>query len=127
MNYKKESEYRTALMELFCELFTDNALIEIPEPYEGVEAALEFSEEVTQYDGDLWTSFINVVQQDTAEIQTFFNSKLGVITLKLREYFFKPPFSNDLQINFSLETFSYEKKKRNSTMMSLMVCLVKIQ
>lgn len=109
MDFNKESAYRSALRELFGELFSDNDLISIPEPDDGIEAAFEFSEEVTRYNESMWASFLNQMQQDTAEIQTYYNSELGALGLKLSEDFFKPPFYNDLQISFSLLTYSYEK------------------
>lgn len=109
MNFNREYAYRNALRELFGELFSDNDLISIPEPDDGIEAAFEFSEEVTQYNESMWASFLNQMQQDTAEIKTSYNSELRALVLKLSEDFFKPPFYNDLQIGFSLSTYSYEK------------------
>lgn len=109
MNYNRESEYINALQELFRELFSDDSLIDIPEPEEGIEAALEFCEEVTQYNEDMWAAFLKEAQQDTAEIESTFNQELGILTFKLREDFYKPPFYNDLQISFSLVTYAYEK------------------
>ena len=109
MNVNKEYAYSNALRELFGELFSDNDLISIPEPDDGIEAAFEFSEEVTRYNESMWASFLNEMKQYPAEIEASYNSELGVLKLKLREDFFKPPFYNDLQICFSLSTYSYKK------------------
>lgn len=109
MNFNKESAYGNALRELFGDLFSDNDLISIPDPEEGIEAALEFCEEATQYNESMWASFLNEMKQNTAEIEVSYNSELGVLKLKLREDVFKPPFYNDLQISFSLTTYSYKK------------------
>lgn len=109
MNFNRESAYRTALRELFGELFSDNDLISIPEPDDGIEAALEFCEEVTQYNEGRWAAFLDDAQQDTAEIRTSFDPEMGRLTLKLREDFFTPSFYNDLQINFVLTTYAYKK------------------
>lgn len=109
MRINKESAYSDALRELFGELFSDNDLISVPEPDDGVEAASEFCEEVTQYNESMWAEFLNEAQQDTAEIQTSFDAEQGILSLKLREDFFKPPFYDDLQIRFSPVTYAYEK------------------
>ncbi len=108
MNYNREYEYRKALRELFGKLFTKNDLIDIPEPEDGVEAALEYCEEVTKYNESMWAAFLDEAQHDTAEIQTSVDSELRMLTHKLREDFFKPSFYDDLQINFSLATYVYE-------------------
>ncbi|MCM1071427.1 MAG: hypothetical protein NC301_08615 [Bacteroides sp.] len=109
MNYNREYEYGKALRELFGKLFTDNDLIDIPEPVDGVEAALEYCEAVTRYNEGMWAAFLDEARQDTAEIQTSIDREQRMLTLKLREDFFKPSFYDDLQINFILATYAYEK------------------
>lgn len=49
MHFNRELVYQNALSGLFGELFPDADLISITEPDGGIEAAFEFSEEVTQY------------------------------------------------------------------------------
>lgn len=111
MNFKREYEYKNALRELFSELFSDEALICIPESDESIETALEFSEEVTQYEESMWASFLNEMQRYNTEVQTSYNSEEEMLILRLSEDFFNPTFYNDLQICFSLTTYSYEKFK----------------
>lgn len=87
---------------------------------------MEFCEEVTQYNEDMWAAFLAEAQLDTAEIQTSIDSELKMLTLKLQEDFFKPSFHDDLQINFSIATFAYEKTKKNLAMVCLMGCLANL-
>lgn len=105
MNKNRQSAYRNALSELFGELFSGNDLISIPEPDEGIDAALEFTEEVTRYDESMWATFLNGLKLDTAKIQASYSSEGKLLTLQLSQDFFTPPFYNDLQIRFCLETF----------------------
>lgn len=60
----------------------------------------------------MWAAFLKEAKQDTAEIEGTFNQELGILTFKLREDFYKPPFYNDLQISFSLVTYAYEKPEK---------------